>query len=959
MPNENEENEEKKDQPDLDPQNPADDTLSLASDDELITYAPGTTPSRDIITEMQESYLDYAMSVIVSRALPDVRDGLKPVHRRILYAMQELGLRPGSRYRKSATVVGEVLGKYHPHGDSAVYSSMVRMAQPFSMRYTLVDGQGNFGSVDGDSAAAMRYTEAKMAKITEELLVDIDKDTVDFVDNYDASRQEPKVLPARLPNLLLNGSLGIAVGMATNIPTHNLTEVCNATLKVIENPEVTIEELMTDLPGPDFPTGGIIYDNSSILQAYTTGKGSIVMRAVANIEEKKNGFRILITELPYQVNKADLIMKIADLVKTKKVEGISDIRDESDRTNGIRIVIELKNNAFPKKILNQLFDYTPLQTTFHVNLVALVDGIQPRLLNLKNILDEYIKHRQDVITRRTRFELKKAQDRVHILEGLKIALDQIDAVISTIRESETKEIAHDALMAKFKLSDLQASAILEMRLSALAGLERKKIEDELAEKLALIKELEAILADPQRVLAIIKEDLISIRDNYGDDRKTKIVKMAIGKFSLEDLVPNEQVIVTLTRGNYIKRVNLNSYRSQNRGGKGIIGMETKEEDVVDHLISTYTHNDIYFFTDKGRIFATKVYELPAVARTAKGQALVNIIQLSPDEKVTSLIVLDPQRKNKDEKYFFMTTQKGTVKKTLIEAYKNIRKTGIIAIKLNGDDVLKFVKTTTGEDNILIVTKLGQAIYFKESDVRPMGRSTAGVRGIKLRASDSAISSDIVPASQENNDLLTVLENGYGKRSTIAKHFHTQNRGGSGLRASKVSDKTGSVVEAIVSSGDEGDIVIISRQGQMIRLALKSVKRLGRDTMGVTLMRLKKSDKVSSVALVVEREEDLPVSDKTDNKKVEKAELIVKSDKQDIDIDIEVTDTEKQIQNIEENIEAEVMPAKQSAKKTDKVVEAKAPVKETAKDKLTKPKSKPADTLKDDSTNYWGGESANK
>lgn len=898
--------------------------------------------ARDLVVEMQESYLDYAMSVIVARALPDVRDGLKPVHRRILFAMHELGLRSNVKYRKSATVVGEVLGKYHPHGDIAVYDSLVRMAQNFSMRAPLIDGQGNFGSMDGDSAAAMRYTEARMAKIAEELLVDIDKQTVAFVDNYDASRQEPTVLPAKVPNLLVNGSLGIAVGMATNIPTHNLGEICDATIKIIEEPDCTIDDLIKIVQGPDFPTGGIIYDINSIKQTYATGKGSIIMRAVADIEEQKNSFRIIISEIPYQVNKADLITKIADLVRSKKIEGISDLRDESDRKEGVRIVVDLKSNAYPKKILNQLYELTPLQSAFHTNLVALVDGIQPRLLTLKNIIEEFIKHRKIVITLRTKFDLMKAKERLHILEGLKIALDAIDKVINTIRSSATKEIAHSELKKGFKLSDAQASAILEMRLSALAGLERKKVEDEIKEKIQLISELQSILDDYEKVKALIKNELAYIKEKYADPRRTKIVKMPLGKFSVEDLIVNEQVIVTLTKGNYIKRVPVGSFRSQLRGGKGIIGMETKEEDAVLHLLTTFTHNDILFFTDKGRVFLTKVYEIPSSSRTAKGQAIVNVIQLAPDEKVTSMIAIDPQEPT-DNKYYLMTTQNGTIKKTALSAYTNIRKTGIIAISLQKNDNLKFVKITQGDDNILLVSKLGQAIYFNENNVRPMGRSAAGVRGIKLRENDEVISCDVVKPSNENQtDLLTVLENGFGKRSTIGKHFHIQNRGGIGIRASKVNTKTGNVVEALITENEKGDLVIISRQGQVIRLSIKSVKRLGRDTMGVTLMRLKGSDKVSSVGIIEDTElatENIP-NNVQDNPKTSK--LIDKSVAND--------------QNIEKGKQGDikkVRKAKNIINKNSKINANQAnPESNNDKNKInivTNQKSKPSKEI-----NYWGG-----
>jgi len=930
--------------------------------DEVESTPDEITPARgvkfrNLIDEMQDSYLDYAMSVIVSRALPDVRDGLKPVHRRILYAMHELGLRSTGRYRKSATVVGEVLGKYHPHGDIAVYDSLVRMAQNFSMRETLIDGQGNFGSMDGDSPAAMRYTEARMAKLAEELLVDIEKETVPFSDNYDASRQEPNVLPAKAPNLLVNGSLGIAVGMATNIPTHNLGEICDATIKVIDNPDITIEELMEVVPGPDFPTGATIFDSGSIAQAYTTGKGSIVMRAVADIVEHKNSFQIIITEIPYQVNKSDLILKIADLVRSKKIDGINDLRDESDRKEGVRIVVDLKSNAYPKKILNQLYELTQLQTSFHVNLVALIDGIQPRLLNVHNCLEEFIKHRQTVITLRTQFDLNKAKERLHILEGLKIALDAIDAVIDTIRKSPTKEEAHSALMKKFKLSDLQASAILEMRLSALAGLERQKVEDEIKEKIDLITSLQSILDDPKKILSIIKDELIYIKEKYATPRRTKIIKGTVGKFSIEDLIANEQVIVTLTHGNYIKRVPVASYRNQMRGGKGIIGMETKDEDAVEYLLATFSHNDMLFFTDKGRVFSTKVYELPAVSRTAKGQSIMNILQLAPEEKVTAMIDIDLATKESN-KYIFMATTKGTVKKTLVEAYKNIRKTGIIAIGLQGDDQLKFVKYTNGEDNILIVSKLGQAIYFKESDVRPMGRSASGVRGIKLRASDEVISCDFVrPELDQQTDILTVLENGFGKRTTIGKHFHTQKRGGIGIRASKVNTKTGHVVEAIIASDETGDCVIISKQGQVIRLSVKSVKRLGRDTMGVTLMRLKSADKVSSVGIVREVLQDIDIKevDPTEEKDdISTDELHIENNEDQKEDDADVSDDDLVIEEgvlqdtpLENKVETKKPSQKKkeissSRVKPNKIVPTK--VKKTIKSKNKK-------SSKD--VNYWG------
>lgn len=829
---------------------PEEQTPSAKTDEtaETIKTDFGLIKSRILEQEMQESYLDYAMSVIVARALPDVRDGLKPVHRRVLYAMHEIGLRSNAKYRKSATVVGDVLGKYHPHGDIAVYDTLVRMAQNFSMRYRLVDGQGNFGSMDGDSAAAMRYTECRMTALAEEMLLDIEKETVDFVPNYDGRIQEPTVLPAKLPNLLLNGTVGIAVGMATNIPPHNLREIANGIIHIIDHPGATLDDLMEHIQGPDFPTGANVYSHEEIKTAYATGKGKITIRAEANIEETPKGFRIIVSAIPYMVNKADLISKIADLVKDKKLEGISDLRDESDRKEGVRIVIELKSNAYPKKILNRLFELTSLQTAFHFNMLALVDGIDPKILPLRDILDEYVKHRQTVVRRRTKFELDRAKERAHILEGLKKALDHIDEIIQIIKKSETKEAAAKNLIAKFKFSEIQAGAILEMKLSALAGLERKKVEDELAEKLKLIAELEAILASEAKILEIIKDELRAAAEKYGDERRSKIYKQALGEFRAEDLIPNEQVIVTLTRGNYIKRVPVGTYRAQGRGGKGVTGMTTKEEDAVEHLLSTWTHNDLMLFTDKGRVFTTKVYDLPSVSRQAKGQAIVNIIQIAPDEKVTAMISLDPKAKD-GAKYFFMGTEKGVVKKTEIDAYRNVRKTGLIAVKLKGADKLRWVKTTAGSSKIILVTQNGQAIYFEEKDVRPMGRSAAGVRGIRLRSGDLVMDMDVVPSDEAN--LLTILENGFGKRTKIT-NFHIQKRGGVGIRASKTTVKTGKLVGAMVTMGDEGDVIMISRQGVMIRMALKAVKRLGRDTQGVILMRLDKGDKVSSVA-VVEKE----------------------------------------------------------------------------------------------------------
>ncbi len=809
----------------------------------------GYIKPRDINTEMQESYLDYAMSVIVARALPDVRDGLKPVHRRILYAMDKLGLRSGSRYRKSATVVGEVLGKYHPHGDAAVYESMVRMAQSWSMRYTLVDGQGNFGSMDGDSAAAMRYTEAKMAKISEEMLADIDKDTVDFVPNYDGSQKEPQVLPAKVPNLLLNGQIGIAVGMATAIPPHNLGELIDATTKLIDSSDATVEDLMKYVKGPDFPTGGIIYNIDEIKAAYSTGRGKIVMRGVAVIEEgKRDNFKIIISELPYQVNKATLIEKIAELVKEKKIVGVSDLRDESDR-KGVRVVVDIKKDAHANKILNQLYKMTQLQSAFHVNMIALVDGgLQPKILSLKNVLEEFIKHRFEVVTRRTQFELDKAKARAHILEGLLIALKNINEVIETIKKSKDKEVAKVNLIKKFKLSEIQAQAILDMRLQTLAGLERQKIQDEYNELQKLIAKLEDILAHPKKIYGIIKDELAEVKDKYGDERRTKVVATGIDSFSDKDLIPNEEVIVTMTKGNYIKKIPVTTYRAQHRGGKGVVGMKTKEEDLVTHMMFAKSHDNILFFTNKGRVFQTPAYELPTASRIAKGQPIVNVLQLAPEEIVTAIINVPEE---KEGKYLMMATKKGTIKKTPLEAFLNIRKTGIIAIGIDKKDELKWVKMTDGKSDIILATKNSLAIRFNEKDVRPMGRAARGVRGIRLKSDDEVVGMDpIVPGGE----LLVVMENGYGKRTKL-EQFTSHRRGGVGIKAGVVTKKTGKTVDVRVIVDDEGDLVIVSAQGVIIRTPLANISKIGRATQGVRIMRLDDSDKVASVACIVEDEDE--------------------------------------------------------------------------------------------------------
>lgn len=809
----------------------------------MIDSGIGQVEFRTIETEMEKSYLDYSMSVIVSRALPDVRDGLKPVHRRILYVMNNLGLRHGSKFRKSATVVGDVMGSYHPHGDTAIYDAMARMAQDFSMRYMLVDGQGNFGSIDGDMPAAMRYTEARMQKLTEELLVDIDKDTVDFQPNYDGNKREPSVLPAKLPNLLLNGVQGIAVGMATNIPPHNLTEIVDAVIHIIDNPEATVVDLIGIVTGPDFPGGGIIFDDGGIAQAYGTGKGSIVMRADAEIEEDKKGRqRIVITSIPFQVNKSTLVSKIAELYHEKKLNGISGVQDESSDRVGVRIIIDLKKDAYAQKLLNQLFRLTPLQTTFHVNMLALVDGIQPRVLNLEMVLRHYLDHRKVVVRRRTEFELKKAQARAHILEGLRIALDQIDKVISTIRASSTKEEALTNLIQNFKLTEIQAKAILDMQLRTLAGLERKKIEGEYNALMALIKELETILSDEANILKVIREELVELKEKHGDKRRTKVVKSAIGKFSDEDLIPNEEVIITLTTGNYIKRMPSSTYTAQARGGKGKIGMATKEEDVVEHMVQTNNHDTILFFTSLGRAFKLKAHEVPASSRTAKGQAIVNLLNLSPDERVTSLLTLE---KDNTAKFLFMTTKCGVIKKTAIAEYQNVRTSGLIAIKLDKGDELKWVKKTHGQDDIIISTAMAQAIRFKESDARPMGRATRGVRGIRLRTGDSVVGMDVLSS---DSMMLVVMENGYGKVTKTAQ-FTPHNRGGVGIKAGVVSTKTGKVVDVQVLESVDQDVLIISKQGQVIRLNADKIPVISRATQGVRIMRLAEKDTVASVTLL--------------------------------------------------------------------------------------------------------------
>ncbi len=807
-----------------------------------------TVLNRSVENEMETSYLQYSMSVIVARALPDVRDGLKPVHRRILYVMNRNGLTSGSKHTKSAQIVGDVMGKFHPHGDTAIYDSMVRLAQPFATRYPLVDGQGNFGSMDGDPPAAYRYTEARMTKASEALLDDIEKETVPFRDNFDGSQQEPEVLPAKLPNLLLNGQVGIAVGMATNIPPHNLNELVDATIVQIDNPEATLDDLMEHVKGPDFPTGAVVYGRESIRTAFATGRGGVVVRGVADIEEASKGrHRIVITEIPYAVNKAGLVEKIADLVRDKKISGISDIRDESSR-GSVRIVIDLKKDAYPKKLLNQLYKLTPLQTAFHYNMLALIDGIQPRVLGLQDIIVEYIKHRQLVVRKRTEYELRKAQDRAHVLEGLKIALDHIDEVIKTIRASQTSEEAQENLIKQFKLSEIQAKAILAMQLRTLAGLERKKIEDELAELMKLIETLQSILADEKKILKIIKDELLEMKKQFGDERRTKIVAQELGKLSDEDLVPDEQVVVTLTSANYIKRTSVADYKRQGRGGKGRRGMATRDEDVIEHVVNSSTHDYLLFFTNKGRVFRIKTYEVPAVGLNAKGVAVVNLLQLQPEEIVSSVINIG---KDVSEKHLLMCTKKGVVKKTPFEQYKNVRTSGLIAIKLDEGDELKWIRSTSGENEVIISTSQGQAIRFHEKDARPMGRASRGVRGIRLRAGDQVIGMDIV---EENSSIFVISEYGYGKRTKVSQ-FTPHARGGVGIRSAVVNAKTGKLVSVKSLSGDEGqEVIIISTSGQTIRLGLKNIPELGRATQGVRIMRLNDGDSVASLALVDKQQE---------------------------------------------------------------------------------------------------------
>ena len=802
----------------------------------------------DIVREMKESYIDYAMSVIVSRALPDVRDGLKPVHRRLLYSMNELGLGSTAKFRKSALVVGDVLGKYHPHGDVAAYDALVRLTQDFSMLHPLALGQGNFGSIDGDSAAAMRYTEVKMAPIASEILRDIDKDTVEFVPNYDNTRQEPSVMPSIVPNLLINGTMGIAVGMATKIPPHNLREVTDSLIHLIDNPEAATEDLMQFVKGPDFPTGGLVFNSKDIAHASATGRGGVLVRGEAEIVEPKSGsFQIIITSIPYQVNKADLIVKIADLVREKKVEGIRDIRDESTRLDDMRIVIELKNGAFPQKILNALYKNTELETTFHYNMLALVDGV-PKLLSLSGILEEFIKHRQVIVTRRAKFELQKAEEREHILLGLKKAIDIIDQVITAIRRSPDTEAAHQNLMAKFKFSDWQATAILEMRLQKLAGLEIKKVLDELREKQELIKELKSLLADTKRVLAVVRQEFVELKDKYGIDRRTKVIKQGVKEIGAEDLVPEKESMLVVTAGGYVKRTDPSEYRSQRRGGIGVVDLNIKEEDFVTIFLSANTHSDLLFFTNKGKTYQIKMYDIPEGKRSTRGKSIMNFLPLSDEERVTSVLAVPKSAKGKGSS-LMMVTRQGVAKKVATSSFSDVRRSGIIAIKLGAGDALLSAQLVEKGDQVIIASEKGQSIRFKETDIREMGRGAAGVRAMKLGKADQVIGASVIKTT-DNKGLgyLVMTEHGYGKMTKLSE-YKTQKRGGSGIKTAKITPKTGKLIDGKVIYEDESEIVAMSKHGQVIRTKLDEIPSLGRQTQGVRIMKLHDGDSLASLTFL--------------------------------------------------------------------------------------------------------------
>ncbi len=799
----------------------------------------------DIIKEMQDSYLAYAMSVITARALPDVRDGLKPVHRRILFAMNEMGLTSSARFRKSAAVVGDVLGKYHPHGDVAVYDSMVGMAQDFSYRYPFILGQGNFGSIDGDNPAAMRYTEAKMSKISSELLRDLEKETVDFRPNYDQTRKEPTVLPSAVPALLLNGTLGIAVGMATNIPSHNLAEVIDATNHLIENPEATTDDLMQFVKGPDFPTGGIAYGSKDMLHAYSTGRGGVVCRGEAEIVETKSGSsQIIITSIPFRVNKSNLIMAIAELVQEKKLDGIKGLRDES--TRDIRIVIDLKSGAHPQKILNYIYKNTQLESNFNFNIVALVDGV-PQTLSLKGILGHFITHRQEVVKRRSLYDLRKAEEREHILLGLKKALDKIDKVISIIRASKDASVAKVNLIKEFKFSDLQATAILEMRLQKLAGLERKAVEDELKEKQDFIAEMKDLLASPKKMLKVIAKELVEIKEKYSDERRTKIVKGGVKEISDEDLIPDTETVLVFTSGGYVKRTDPHEYRSQKRGGVGVVDLETKEEDFITHLVSSSMHSDLLFFTNLGKAYSIKMYDIPEGRRATKGKSIMNFISLAGDEKVTSILPL-PKEMKKNPISLMLITKGGTAKKMSGESFKDVRRSGIIAIRLDKGDQLVSALITEKGDEVMLATEKGQSIRYKESDIREMGRTAGGVRAMKLGKDDEVIGVDVIKNGKKDGFFLTMSANGLGKKTAL-KEYKVQKRGGSGIKTAKVTPKTGKLIVAKVITGEEEELIAMSKKGQVIRTSLKDISSLGRQTQGVTIMKLRAGDGIASIVCV--------------------------------------------------------------------------------------------------------------
>ena len=827
----------------------------------------------NISQEMRTSFLDYAMSVIVSRALPDVRDGLKPVHRRVLYAMNDLGMTSDKAFKKSARIVGEVIGKYHPHGDTAVYDTMVRMAQDFNLRYMLVEGHGNFGSVDGDSAAAMRYTEARMSKISMELVRDLNKDTIDYRDNYDGSEKEPIVLPARFPNLLVNGSSGIAVGMATNIPPHQLGEVIDGVLAVSKDPEITIQELMEIIPGPDFPTAGQILGRSGIRKAYETGRGSITLRAKSFIEEKQNGKQVIIvTELPYQVNKAKLVERIAELVREKKIEGITDLRDESDR-NGMRIVIELRRDTNANVLLNNLYKHTSMQTTFGINMLSLVDD-QPRVLNLKQMLYYYLEHQKVVVRRRTQFELRKAEARAHILEGLRIALDHIDEIIALIRGSQTTDIAREGLMTKFELTEKQAQAILDMRLQRLTGLERDKIENEYKELMTLIGELRAILADEEKLLELIREELTEIKERFNDERRTEIVSAGLEHIEDEDLIPQENIVISLTNKGYIKRLPASTYRSQRRGGRGIQGMGTNEDDFVEHLLTTSTHDTILYFTNKGKVYRTKGYEIPEYGRTAKGLPIINLLEIDKDERINTII---PVEEFVDDWFLFFTTKQGISKRSPLSSFAHIRNNGLIAVGLRDNDELISVKLTDGTRQIIIGTKDGQLIRFPETDVRSMGRTATGVKGITLGEDDEVVGMDIL---EDKDDILIVTRNGYGKR-TGEEEYRIQSRGGKGIKTCNITDKTGSLVSVKTVTGEE-DLMVITAAGVIIRMDVGQISRLGRNTMGVKLIKLESGEDqyVSTVAKVQKEETNEEDEHEEEEVSVEGTEVNTETDSSD-------------------------------------------------------------------------------